>query len=85
MYQVSDLAVCVICSRIDPNLNKAVKIYPLPHMYVVKDLVPVSKNRSISKCQIGFMNTYMLLHEYIYSTSDLCIAMCYCCGVELFM
>lgn len=24
------------------NLNKATKIYPLPHMYVVKDLVPVS-------------------------------------------
>ena len=30
-------------SRIDPNPSKPVKIYPLPHMYVVKDLVPVSK------------------------------------------
>ncbi|NWH70409.1 SDHB dehydrogenase, partial [Piaya cayana] len=28
--------------RIDPDLNKVTKIYPLPHMYVVKDLVPVS-------------------------------------------
>ena len=29
-------------SRIeDKNLNKATKIYPLPHMFVVKDLVPV--------------------------------------------
>lgn len=28
--------------RIDPDLNKITKIYPLPHMYVVKDLVPVS-------------------------------------------
>lgn len=28
--------------RIDTNLNKVSKIYPLPHMYVVKDLVPVS-------------------------------------------
>uniref|UniRef100_A0A8C4NBG9 Succinate dehydrogenase [ubiquinone] iron-sulfur subunit, mitochondrial n=1 Tax=Eptatretus burgeri TaxID=7764 RepID=A0A8C4NBG9_EPTBU len=26
--------------RIDDNLGKATKIYPLPHMYVVKDLVP---------------------------------------------
>lgn len=28
--------------RIDPDLGKITKIYPLPHMYVVKDLVPVS-------------------------------------------
>lgn len=27
-------------SRIDPDTTKAVKIYPLPHMYVMKDLVP---------------------------------------------
>ena len=26
----------------DENLSKATKIYPLPHMFVVKDLVPVS-------------------------------------------
>ncbi|RDD43237.1 Succinate dehydrogenase [ubiquinone] iron-sulfur subunit, mitochondrial [Trichoplax sp. H2] len=26
-------------SKIDPDLSKPVKIYPLPHMYVVKDLV----------------------------------------------
>ncbi|XP_030363523.1 succinate dehydrogenase [ubiquinone] iron-sulfur subunit, mitochondrial isoform X2 [Strigops habroptila] len=26
--------------KIDPDLNKITKIYPLPHMYVVKDLVP---------------------------------------------
>lgn len=35
--------------RIDPDLNKTTKIYPLPHMYVVKDLVPVS----IHLCQRG--------------------------------
>lgn len=30
-------------SRIDTsNLSKPVKIYPLPHLFVVKDLVPVS-------------------------------------------
>lgn len=29
-------------NKIDTNLNKPTKIYPLPHMYVVKDLVPVS-------------------------------------------
>ncbi|NXO16294.1 SDHB dehydrogenase, partial [Oriolus oriolus] len=28
--------------KIDGDLNKVTKIYPLPHMYVVKDLVPVS-------------------------------------------
>lgn len=28
-----------IC-RIEPNTKKSTKIYPLPHMYVVKDLVP---------------------------------------------
>ena len=31
-----------LSSRIDPDLNKPVKIFPLPHMFVVKDLVPVS-------------------------------------------
>jgi len=30
-------------SKIDPN-NKTTKIYPLPHMYVVKDLVPDMNN-----------------------------------------
>nr|XP_009503252.1 PREDICTED: succinate dehydrogenase [ubiquinone] iron-sulfur subunit, mitochondrial [Phalacrocorax carbo] len=30
--------------RIDPDLNKVTKIYPLPHMYVVKDLVPDLSN-----------------------------------------
>ncbi|NXH98036.1 SDHB dehydrogenase, partial [Pachycephala philippinensis] len=28
--------------KIDDDLTKVTKIYPLPHMYVVKDLVPVS-------------------------------------------
>lgn len=28
--------------KIDSDLSKVTKIYPLPHMYVVKDLVPVS-------------------------------------------
>ena len=31
-------------NKIDTNVSKPTKIYPLPHMYVVKDLVPVSKN-----------------------------------------
>uniref|UniRef100_A0A8B9HZ22 Succinate dehydrogenase [ubiquinone] iron-sulfur subunit, mitochondrial n=2 Tax=Anseriformes TaxID=8826 RepID=A0A8B9HZ22_9AVES len=30
--------------RIDPDLGKITKIYPLPHMYVVKDLVPDLSN-----------------------------------------
>lgn len=29
-------------NKIDTNTGKPTKIYPLPHMYVVKDLVPVS-------------------------------------------
>ena len=31
------------CSRIDDTSTKKEKIYPLPHMYVIKDLVPVSE------------------------------------------
>ena len=31
------------CSKIDTNANKT-KIYPLPHMYVIKDLVPDMNN-----------------------------------------
>lgn len=32
-------------NKIDTNTSKVSKIYPLPHMYVVKDLVPVSINQ----------------------------------------
>jgi succinate dehydrogenase (ubiquinone) iron-sulfur subunit len=32
-----------IC-RIDSNLSKPIKIYPLPHMYIIKDLVPDMTN-----------------------------------------
>lgn len=32
-------------NKIDTNTSKPTKIYPLPHMYVVKDLVPVSKHQ----------------------------------------
>lgn len=31
-------------SKIDTNVDKATKIHPLPHMYVVKDLVPDMSN-----------------------------------------
>jgi len=38
----------VICfifyRRIDTNLKKTTRIYPLPHMYVIKDLVPDMNN-----------------------------------------
>jgi len=47
-------------SRIDPDLSKPVKIHPLPHMYVVKDLVPVS----CCCCQfIQYM--VMLVYKYL--------------------
>lgn len=29
-------------NKIDSDTSRVTKIYPLPHMYVVKDLVPVS-------------------------------------------
>ncbi|KJE97089.1 succinate dehydrogenase iron-sulfur subunit [Capsaspora owczarzaki ATCC 30864] len=38
----SNTLACI--SHIDPDLSKPVKIYPLPHMYVVKDLVPDMSN-----------------------------------------
>ncbi|KAF2369055.1 Succinate dehydrogenase/fumarate reductase iron-sulfur protein [Trinorchestia longiramus] len=31
-------------SKIDTNLSKTTKVYPLPHMYVIKDLVPDMSN-----------------------------------------
>jgi succinate dehydrogenase (ubiquinone) iron-sulfur subunit len=31
-------------AKINDNVHKPTKIYPLPHLYVVKDLVPVSRN-----------------------------------------
>ena len=36
--------VFLFFSKIDDNLSKPMKIYPLPHMYVVKDLVPDMNN-----------------------------------------
>ncbi|XP_020901238.2 succinate dehydrogenase [ubiquinone] iron-sulfur subunit, mitochondrial [Exaiptasia diaphana] len=38
----SNTLACI--SRIDQRTDKATKIYPLPHMYVVKDLVPDMQN-----------------------------------------
>ncbi|KAL0154300.1 hypothetical protein M9458_050413, partial [Cirrhinus mrigala] len=34
-------------NKIDTNTSKVTKIYPLPHMYVVKDLVPVSIRKKL--------------------------------------
>lgn len=38
----SNSLACI--SKIDDNLSKPLKVYPLPHMYVVKDLVPDMSN-----------------------------------------
>ncbi|XP_031568627.1 succinate dehydrogenase [ubiquinone] iron-sulfur subunit, mitochondrial-like [Actinia tenebrosa] len=38
----SNTLACI--QRIDPRTDKKTKIYPLPHMYVVKDLVPDMQN-----------------------------------------
>ena len=37
-------------SRIEPNTTKTTKIYPLPHMYVVKDLVPGTSKADPMQC-----------------------------------
>lgn len=39
--------------KIDSDLNKVTKIYPLPHMYVVKDLVPVSAALAVPRGHPG--------------------------------
>lgn len=31
-------------SKLDTDLSKTTKVYPLPHMYVIKDLVPDMNN-----------------------------------------
>ena len=36
--------IYLFSSKIDTNLDKPIKIHPLPHMYVVKDLVPDMSN-----------------------------------------
>jgi succinate dehydrogenase (ubiquinone) iron-sulfur subunit len=37
------IQVLIRCSSKIDESNKPLKIHPLPHMYVVKDLVPVSE------------------------------------------
>ncbi|CAI8005408.1 Succinate dehydrogenase [ubiquinone] iron-sulfur subunit, mitochondrial [Geodia barretti] len=39
-------------NRIDPSLTKPVKVYPLPHMYIIKDLVPDLTNLYEQYCSI---------------------------------
>ncbi|XP_071946234.1 succinate dehydrogenase [ubiquinone] iron-sulfur subunit, mitochondrial-like [Antedon mediterranea] len=50
-----------IC-RIDANQSKATKIYPLPHMYVVKDLVPDMSN---------FYAQYKAIEPYLKKKGDM--------------
>lgn len=47
-------------NKIDANTSKPTKIYPLPHMYVVKDLVPVSNARKQATSKKIY---YSLLHS----------------------
>ncbi|XP_055328671.1 succinate dehydrogenase [ubiquinone] iron-sulfur subunit, mitochondrial-like [Paramacrobiotus metropolitanus] len=39
-------------ARIDPDVGKTTKVYPLPHMYVVKDLVPDLSNLYVQYASI---------------------------------
>eukprot|EP00118_Oscarella_pearsei_P017444 m.172879 g.172879 ORF g.172879 m.172879 type:complete len:257 (+) comp39087_c0_seq15:31-801(+) len=41
---IGGLNTLACIKRIDTNVSKATKIYPLPHMFVVKDLVPDMSN-----------------------------------------
>ncbi|KAH3901609.1 probable Succinate dehydrogenase [ubiquinone] iron-sulfur subunit, mitochondrial [Saccharomycodes ludwigii] len=43
--------------KIDKNVNKTVKIYPLPHMHIVKDLVPDLTQ---------FYKQYKSIHPYLH-------------------
>uniref|UniRef100_A0A481SZV7 Succinate dehydrogenase [ubiquinone] iron-sulfur subunit, mitochondrial n=1 Tax=Eurycantha calcarata TaxID=93610 RepID=A0A481SZV7_9NEOP len=49
-------------SKIDSNLSKPTKIYPLPHMYVVKDLVPDMTN---------FYNQYKSIQPWLQRKHEL--------------
>lgn len=84
-----------IC-RIDPAPNKAVRVYPLPHMYVIKDLVPDLTNiyeqyRSVEPwLQRNDENTTVEnRREYYQSVEDRkkldglyeCI-LCFCCSTS---
>ncbi|XP_067009660.1 succinate dehydrogenase [ubiquinone] iron-sulfur subunit, mitochondrial [Anabrus simplex] len=81
-------------SKIDTNLNKASKIYPLPHMYVVKDLVPDMNNfynqyRSIQPWLQRKDETASGTQQYLQSIEDRkkldglyeCI-LCACCSTS---
>ncbi|RWS25114.1 mitochondrial complex succinate-ubiquinone oxidoreductase subunit B-like protein [Leptotrombidium deliense] len=47
--------------NIDTNIGKATKIYPLPHMYVIKDLVPDMNN---------FYQQYRSIQPYLQRKND---------------
>jgi succinate dehydrogenase (ubiquinone) iron-sulfur subunit len=48
-------------SKIDTNTSKPMKVYPLPHMYVVKDLVPDMTN---------FYNQYRSIQPWLQRKSE---------------
>merc|ERR1719491_1457041 len=83
-------------SRIDEDLTKVSKVYPLPHMYVVKDLVPDMSNfyaqyRSIEPFlkKKGVKESDMGKESYLQSVEDRakldglyeCI-LCACCSTS---
>uniref|UniRef100_A0A8C6ZK12 Succinate dehydrogenase [ubiquinone] iron-sulfur subunit, mitochondrial n=1 Tax=Nothoprocta perdicaria TaxID=30464 RepID=A0A8C6ZK12_NOTPE len=64
--------------RIDRDLSKTTKIYPLPHMYVVKDLVPVSSQRGWDQGRYATTGTFLwMLCDGLYE----CI-LCACCSTS---
>lgn len=57
-------------SRIEPDVNKTTKIYPLPHLYVVRDLVPDMSN---------FYKQYTSIQPWLQRKYVDLIQLMYCC------
>lgn len=53
-------------SHIDENLSKPCKIYPLPHMYVIRDLVPDMSNfyKQYTSIQPWLQRKYVFIQKY---------------------
>lgn len=75
VYHANILFSLLFWSKIDTNLDKTIKIHPLPHMYVVKDLVPDMSNfyaqyKSIQPWLQRKDETKMGQQQYLQSVDD---------------
>ncbi|KAJ3367724.1 succinate dehydrogenase complex, subunit B [Kappamyces sp. JEL0680] len=56
-------------SRIDRDVSKDVKLYPLPHTYVVKDLVP-GKKRPLTRARLDAFLQTIQEHRAIFEAKE---------------